>query len=372
MMRPLDFDEIQGIRERFATLTRWTRLPIVPDRLDGRRIVEGEGVASILRFADPMVGPGGALGDYACFTPSLRRFAIHPAGGSGPWRTSENTIGVTVNPSGKRDVAFADDCYRYLLGREGGCGFQAPWLDDPVLWPKRLNRPDELEQARSAIGDVRPTETIVIAHDLLGLTAYTARFDPAASWGTLDWRDHDGHSVSLAKVGRLRTWRAFLDGFLTHTVPFMLDADGRRVTGETRGPIRPAPLLIVGVERTGRTDWANGTRSETLIADPGAWDRVLSDLARVPTEELRRAGLAPRTARAMRAGRPPVRRNAELARSLVAKQRRTDAGLQRDRSAICLAPDCDVRLRGRQRSFCTRHASYPGSRRKAWKLEAGR
>ena len=53
----------------------------------------------------------------------------------------------------------------------------AEWLDEPVCWPRRLNRPDDLELASHAIPDLRPTETVLIAHDLLGTRTFTARFD---------------------------------------------------------------------------------------------------------------------------------------------------------------------------------------------------
>jgi len=374
----LSFAQVQEIRERFATLARWAGLPITPDRLEGGRVVTGEGMPSLVKFADPMVGEDGKLGDFLCYTPSLRRFAIHPDDGGdvdGRWRVSENTVGVMVNPSSLRQGDFARECYRYLLARETGEDFDADWLDEPVLWPKTLTHPADLTAARRAIPDLRPTETVVYARELFGASSYIARLVAGASWRDLDWRTGDGEPVTLmaAKdraVGAVRTWRVFLNEFLRHPVAFTLDADDRRADGSTRGLLAPAPILLVGATRTGRTSWATGERAEDLISDAGEWGRVLDGLAGVSAGELRRAGLAPRTVRAMRAGRRPVPRNAEAARRLATTRARSEAGLAKDRAGRCIAPRCDERLTGRQRIFCRRHASYPGSRRKAWREAA--
>ena len=376
-MRALSFDEVQEVRAQFEPLARWSRLPIVPDRLKGRRIVRGEGAPSLLKFAEPMIDADGMLGQFACYTPSLRRFAIHPVDGKGPWRTSENTLGVMVNPTDLRPSAFAEACYRYLLAKDSSEQFEATWLDEPVLWPKRMTRPEDLQEAGKSILDLRLTQTVFHASDLLGTHTFRAREVPGAPWRGLDWRDEEGDEVhpepaSESTIGGLRAWRMFLDGFLTHPVPFTLDANGRRASASTRGVLRPAPILIVGVSRTGRTNWADGTRSETLVAAPGEWTRTLADLERIPGADLSRAGLSPRTARALRAGRSPAARSVERAKAIVGKHARAEAGLERDTAPRCIAPGCDERLSGRQRSFCSRHARYPGSRRKAWKEAAGR
>jgi len=378
MIPALSFAQVQEIRERFATLARWTGLPITSDRLEGRRVVTGEGMPSLVKFADPMVGEDGKLGDFLCYTPSLRRFAIHPDDGGdvdGRWRVSENTIGVMVNPSSLRQGDFARDCYRYLLARETGDEFDADWLDEPVLWPKTITHPDDLVAARRAIPDLRPTETVVYARPLFGGSSYVARPVLGASWRDLDWRTQDGEPVGLTPAvdraaGAVRTWRVFLRGFLRHPVAFTLDAEGHRSDGSTCGLLVPAPILIVGATRTGRTDWATGQRAEDLVLDPGEWSRIMEGLAGIGEADLVRAGLAPRTARAMRAGRQPIRRNAEKARRLVAERTRAKAGLVRDRARGCIAPGCGERLTGRQRTFCTRHAAFPGTRRKAWREAA--
>ena len=376
MIWALSFAEVQQIRDRFTALARWTRLPVVPDRLDGRRIIRGEGAPSLLKFAEPMVDAQGMLGEFACYTPSLRRFAIHPVDGKGPWRTSENTLGVMVNPTDLRPSEFAQACYRYLLAKEGDEPFDAEWLDEPVHWPKQMTRPEDIEEA-SAIPDLRLTETVLHGSDLLGTHTFRARDVFGVPWRNLDWRDDEGREVhpepaSESNIGGLRTWRMFLDTFLTHVVPFTLDENGRRATADTRGVLRPAPILIVGVIRTGRTNWSDGTRSETLVVDPGEWDRILAGLERIPGADLSRAGLSPRTARALRAGRKPAPRTVERAKEIVGKRARIEAGLERDTASHCIAPGCDERLSGRQRSFCSRHAAYPGSRRKAWKEGASR
>ncbi len=79
VVHALSFAEVQEIRDRFAHLARWSGLPIVPDRLDSRGVTSREGIASLVKFADPMVGPGGQVGDFLAYSPGLRRFAIHPA-----------------------------------------------------------------------------------------------------------------------------------------------------------------------------------------------------------------------------------------------------------------------------------------------------
>ena len=98
----------------------------------------------------------------------------------------------------------------------------AEWLDEPVCWPRRLNRPDDLELASHAIPDLRPTETVVIAHDLLGTRTFTARFEPGRARSTLDWRDEQARptepDVAGGSIGGLRTGGVFLDGFLQHVV----------------------------------------------------------------------------------------------------------------------------------------------------------
>ena len=372
----LSFAQVQEVRDRFDALARWTGLPITSDRLEGRRLIRGEGSASLLKFAEPMVEDDGMLGEFSCYTPSLRRFAIHPIEGEGPWRCSENTIGVMVNPTDRSASAFAEACYRYLLATEAGGGFDADWLDEPVLWPKTITHPEDLQEAREAISDLRLAESVRHAGDLLGAHTYRAREVPGVSWRDLDWRDEKGNEVhpepaSESNIGGLRTWRMFLDTFLTHPVPFTLDEDGGRATRHTRGVLRPAPILIAGVARTGRTDWTKGTRSETLLEDPGEWTRILADLERIPGADLERDGLSPRTARALRAGRTPAARTRVRAREIVAKRARAGAGLEREHALTCLAPGCEERLGGRERSFCRTHASYPGSRRKAWKEAAG-
>jgi hypothetical protein len=377
MTYALSFAQVQAIRERFASLSRWSGLPIAPDRLDGHRIVRGHGVASLLKFAEPMVGADGGLGDFLCYTPSLRRFAIHPRDDAGPWRVSENTIGVMVNPTRLSSQAFAYECYRYLLAREAGEAFEAAFLQEPVLWPKTLTHLADLEAARKAIADLRLMETVVHARDVFGARSWIARWTQGAAWFDLDWRDEAGNGMALCPASAsslqgARTWRMFLDSFLSHAVAFTLHADGRRSNGETRGSLTPAPILIVGATHTGRTNWATGERADDLVEDPDAWQRVVDGLAGIAGAELTRAGLAPRTVRAMRTGRRPVPRNAEAARRLVAERARADAGLKRDRGPRCAAPGCPERLTGRQRTFCTQHASFPGSRRKAWKEAAGR
>ena len=377
MTRALSFADIQEVRARFTPLARWTGLPIVPDRLDGGRIIRGEGAPSLLKFAEPMIDAEGVLGEFACYTPSLRRFAVHPIDGKGPLRCSENTIGVMVNPTDLGPSAFANQCYRYLRARDAGESFEAIWLDEPALWPKQMTRPGDLQDAGRSIPDLRLTQTVLHANDLLGTRTFRAREIPSLDWRDLDWRDEEGREVhpeaaSESNIGGLRTWRLFLDTFLDHVVPFTLDENGRRASGETRGVLRPAPILIVGITRTGRTNWIDGTRSETLVADPDEWDRILAGLGRIPGAELSRAGLSPRTVRALRAGREPARRSAERAKEIVGRRARIEAGLERREAVTCIAPGCEEPLSGRQRSFCTRHASYPGARRKVWKEAAGR
>jgi len=376
MTHALSFAQVQEVRERFSTLARWSGLPIVADRLKGRRIERGEGLPTLLKFADPMVGADGELGDFLCYTPSLRRFTIHPADDAGPWRVSENTIGVMVNPTTLSSQAFAQECYRCLLAREAGKAFEVDFLDEPVLWPKIITRPADLKAARKAIADLRPTETVVHARDVFGARSWIARSMQGAPWSDLDWHDEVGNRITLYPASEdnphgARTWRMFLDGFLSHAVAFTLDAGGRRSTGETRGPLTSAPILIVGATHTGRTNWAAGERAEDLVPDPDAWQRVLDGLVGISGAELVRAGLSPRSVRAMRAGRRPLPRNAEAARRLVAERARADAGLKRDRGPRCAAPDCPQRLTGRQRTFCARHAAFPGSRRKSWKEAPG-
>ena len=366
----LSFAEVQEVRDRFVPVAEWAGLPTVPNRVEGGRLVGG-GRPSLLKIEDTIIGPGGLLRGYLCYAPGVRRFAIHPAGGDGPWRVSENTIGAMVNPTSLRSAEFARECYRYLLAREADEPFETGWLDEPVLWPKTLTHPADLTTARRAIPGLRLTESVVYVRDLFGTCSYIARRVPGASWQELDWRSEDGHPAHPVParetaVGAVRTWRAFLNTFLSHPVAFTLDADGRRADGDTRGVLHPAPILIVGAAHTGRTRWGEGERAETLLPDPNEWARVLGDLAGVPGAELSRAGLAPRTARAIRAGRRPVRRNAEAAYRLVAKRARADAGLVRDPAPQCAAPGCTEHLTGRQRTFCARHGTYPGARRKAW------
>jgi hypothetical protein len=370
-MHALSFAETQEVRAAFAPLAEWTGLPIVPDRLDGRRLVRGEGTATLLKVESTMVGPDGALGEFRCYTPSLRRFLIHSEGQGAAYRASQNTIGVMVNPTSLRPSGFAQECFRYLLARETGETFAAEWLDEPVLWPQRLTHPDDLADAREAVADLRMGETIVRAERLFG-GSLLARCVPGTPWHALDWREQDGRSVDLAasqstSLGRLRTWRRFLDGFLTHPVPFARDADGRRADGETTGQITPAPILLVGIERTGRASWADSQRAETFLPDPGEWERVLASLGEVSGKDLARGGLAPRTVRAMRSGRTPTKRNAERARQIVKRKARAAAGLEPAPESRCIAPGCDEILAGRRRSFCAVHARFPGTRRKQWK-----
>lgn len=378
MIAALSFAQVQEIRGRFTTLAVWTGLPIVPDRLEGRRLIEGEGLPSLLKVEGTMVGADGDLGNFRCYTPSLRRFAIHPGDCddvSSRWRVSENTIGVMVNPTDLRPSEFARQCYLFLLAEEAGRPFEAEFLDEPVLWPKTITRPEDLAAVRHAITDLRPTETVVYARELFGAGSLVARLVLGASWRDLDWRTQAGEPVGLTPAvdraaGAVRTWRVFLRGFLRHPVAFTLDAEGRRSDGSTRGLLVPAPILIVGATRTGRTDWAAGQRAEDLVLDPGEWSRIMEGLAGIGEADLVRAGLAPRTARAMRAGRRPVRRNADTARRLVADRVRAEAGLVRASARRCIAPGCGERLTGRQRTFCTRHAEFPGTRRKAWREAA--
>jgi hypothetical protein len=377
MITALSFAEVEAIRNRFSVLARWSGMPIVPDRLQGRKIVTGEGVPSSLKFADPMIGADGVLGEYSCYTPSLRRFAIHPAEGDGPWRTSENTLGVMVNPTDLAPKDFAQACYGCLLAWEKAEPFEADWLDEPALWPKRITRTEDLKRVRRSIPDLRPSETVVYGSDLLGTCRFIARYISGVAWPDLDWRDEEGRGVQprAAKgsaLGGLSTWRDFLERFLAHPVPFSLDEEGRRATGQTKGVLSPAPILIVGIARTGRTDWVEGTAAEVLVPDANEPERMREELGRVSGADLAKAGLAPRTVRAMRAGRPPSRRNAQAALNLVVKRARARAGLEPDGSLTCAAPGCPERLTGRQGTFCTRHATYPGSRRKAWKEAAGR
>jgi hypothetical protein len=378
VIRALSFAEVQEVIDAFVPLATWSGLPIRPGRIAGTCLTEAEGPPSLLKVEDTAAGPDGDLADIACYAPGLRRFAIHPTDGAAdrPWRVSLNTIGVMVNPTSLRPTEFGRECYRCLLALEAEEPFEAGWLDEPVLWPKRLTRVADLTAARRAIPDLRPTETILYARSVLGATSYLARVVPGRSWPDLDWRSAAGDPVRLVPakdraVGAVRTWRMFLRGFLTHRVAFTLGADGRRTDGESRGVLTPAPILLIGAVRTGRTAWASGERGETLLPDPGESARIAAGLVGLSEAEFRRAGLAPRTARAMRAGRRPVRRNAEAARRLVADRSRAAAGLVRNRARYCLAPGCPVRLTGRQRSFCALHAAYPGSRRKAWREAAG-
>jgi hypothetical protein len=373
----LSFDQIQEIRDAFEPLARWTGLPIVPDRIVDGALLRGAGRPSLLKVEDTVVGPDGEFTEYRCYSPGLRRFAIFPADGDGPWRVSENTIGVMVNPTSLNSRRFARECYRYLLAREAGEPFDGDWLDEPVLWPKRIVRPDELKAARRSIPDLRPTETVVYARSMFGSESQVARWVPGARWSDLDWRTSTGDPVELIPaadgraVGTVRPWRIFLGAFLRHRVAFTLDEDGRRSDGSTRGRLGPAPILIVGAGRTGRTDWATGTSAEEVIPDPDEWNRIREGLAGIAGSELRRGGLAPRTALAIRAGRRPTRRNADAARRLVAARARAEAGLTRLGVRTCIAPRCREILSGRQRWFCRRHAKYPGSRRKAWREAAG-
>jgi hypothetical protein len=359
----LSFDQVHEVIARFVPLARWSGLA-------------GTGASSVLRTADPMLGPDGELRAYACYTPSPRRFAIHPAEGEDPWRASENTIGAMVNPTALADEAFAEACYRYLLAREAGEDPDTPWRDEPVLWPRRLTRTEDLTQARHFIPDLRPHEEVVHARSVLGDVTYLARRIPGVGWVDFDWFDGDGQRVKIrpavdSLVGTVRTWRIFLEGFLEHPVPFMLDADGHRATEQTRGWLRPAEILITGIDRTGRTDWVEGAAAETLVPDEGSWDRVLASLGDMPGTDLAAGGLAPRTARAIRAGRTPSPRSIEAARTIVARRAHAEAGLANDDIRVCHAPGCVTPLHGRQRSFCSTHAAYPGSRRKAWKEAAG-
>jgi hypothetical protein len=266
-LRALSFAQVQEVRDRFQRIARWTGLPILPDRIEGGRLVKCHEPPSLLKVEDTMVGPEGRLGDYRCYAPGLRRFGIFPADGStdGLWRVSENTIGAMVNPTSLRPQEFAKECYRYLLAREAGERFLARWLDEPVLYPKVLTHPADLARARRAIPDIRPTETIVYARDLFGSCSYIARMIPGVHWDRLEWRTVGGEAVPLVPAkgraaGTVRTWRIFLNRntFLRHPVPFTLRADGRRSDGETRGLLAPAPILIVGATRTGRTGWASG------------------------------------------------------------------------------------------------------------------
>ncbi len=378
-MTALSFAQVQEIRECFAALAEWTRLPIPPDQLEGRQILSGRGAPSLLRFAAPMLSPEGELGDFSCYAPSLRRFAIFPSDPSAKdaaWRVSENTIGVMVNPTKLPPADFARECYRYLLARESGARFKRGWLDAPRLWPERLTRPEDLKVARRAIPNLRMTETVLRARLMFG-GSLTARAVPGLEPSELDWRTQDGDVAELipaadSLIGTVLTWRLFLDGFLSNPVPFTRDADGRRADPGTRGALHPAPLLIVGVVHTGRTDWDRGEEGERLIDDLGAWSQVLESLASVPGEDLRRAGLAPRTVRAMRSGRPAAARNADAALGIASGRARVAAGLVRDRGPRCIAPECEEALVGRQRTFCSRHGAYPGSRRREWREAAGR
>jgi hypothetical protein len=373
----LSFAQVQEVREAFSVLARWSGLPIAPDRLQERQIITGKGVPSLLKFAPPMIGADGVLAEYSCYTPSLRRFAIHPTHGDGQWRTSENTLGVMVNPTDLVPKDFAAACYRCLLAWEKAEPFGADWLDEPALWPKRITRTEDLKRVRRSIPELRPSETVVYGSDLLGTCRFIARYISGVAWPDLDWRDEEGRGVQprAAKgsaLGGLSTWRDFLDRFLAHPVPFSLDEEGRRATGQTKEVLSPAPILIVGIARTGRTDWVEGAAAEVFVPDANEPERMHEELGRVSGADLAKAGLAPRTVRAMRAGRSPSRRNAQTARKLVVKRARAGAGLEPDGSLTCAARGCPERLRGRQRTFCTRHAKYPGSRRKAWKEAAGR
>ena len=370
-LHALSFADVQDVRDALAPLAAWTGLPVVPDRLDGRRLVRGEGPPTLLKVESTMVSPDGTLGDFSCYTPSLRRFLIHAHGDGDRYRVSEHTIGVMVNPTSLRSQAFARDCYRYLLARESGETLDAEWLAQPVLWPLRLTHPDDLALARKAIADLRMGETIVRAQRLFG-GSLVARHVPGAPPLDLDWRSEDGESVDLesaqsSALGRVRTWRRFLDSFLTNAVPFALGEDGRRADGDTTGVIAPVQVLVTGIERTGRASWAELRGAETILPDPGEWERVLTSLGEVPEDDLRRAGLSPRTARAMRAGRRPTRRSAEKARRIAERMARTPAGPAPEALRTCIAPGCNEPLHGRQRLFCTIHARYSGTRRRQWK-----
>ncbi len=378
MIRAVPHVDVQAIRDAFAPLARWSGLPIIPDRIVGDRLLSGIGEPSVLKVEGAMIGADGALDPHACYTPSLRRFAIYPLGDRGRWRVSENTIGAMENPTSLSDSDFARECYLYLRALERGEEFEAAWLDEPQLWPQKITRPKDLKVARRAIPDLRPTEIVVHVHVMFSEESYVARAVAGASWRELDWRTADGERVTPVPategrvVGAVRTWRIFLRSFLDHAVPFSLDAEGRRANGSTKGRLVPTPIRIIGVTRTGRTDWAGGVPAEELLPDPERWARLLEGLDGLSGSELRRGGLAPRTARAMRAGRRPVARNAAAAHRLVERRARAAAGLAPDRDDRCLAPGCDERLSGRRRSFCAIHATYPGSRRKGWREAAAR
>jgi hypothetical protein len=371
-VKALSFAEVQEqVRAAFCTLADWTGLPIDPDRLDGRTLLSGEGRATLLKFESAMIGPGGALGEFAGYTPSIRRFLIQSVIDAGVYRVSRNSLGVMINPTELAPLEFAHECYLYLLAHERGDSFEAGWLADPVLWPKTLNRSEDLAEARNSIADLRPGETVVRAGALFG-DGFIARYVPGTSWRDLDWHAPDGASVDLVALsgtplGGLRSWRAFLNGFLRHAVGFSLDAEGRRANGHTKGLLRPAPILLVGHVHTGRTEWADGRAAEVLARDSGEWGRVVAGLTGRSEEELEAGGLHPRTVRAMRAGRRPTKRNADAARRLVARKARVQAGLEPGRELRCIAPGCEELLTGRQRLFCTTHASYPGKRRRQWK-----
>ena len=373
-VQALSFAQVQAIRDAFIPLAGWAGLPIATDRIEGTRLVPREGPPSLLKIEDTVKGPDGELDGMTCYAPGIRRFAIRRGD---RWRISENSIGPMVNPTELSPQEFAHACYRYLEAREHREVPNEPWLDEPTLWPKALNRSEDLKVAKRAIPDLRTTETVLYARSLFGETTYIARAIPGRTWRELDWRTEEGRACDLIPavdqaIGAVRTWRFFLDSFLRHPVAFTLDATGHPTDARTRGLLSPAPIRLVGKTLTGRTGWATDDPADVLIPDRNEWQRVLERLGDFTEAELRRAGLAPRTARAMRQGRPPLPRNAEAARRLVAERARTEAGLRRGPLRPCIAAGCQHVLTGRARLYCPRHAAYPGYRRKAWREAAGR
>ncbi len=306
-----------------------------------------------------------------------------------------------LNPSGLSARRFARACWEFLAAIDEGDDVpEHEWLDLPTVYPEVI-RPEELQRAQRAIPDLLTFETVMYAKSLVGGRSFIARLnvDPA-SWAHIDWFTESGEVVRIARnpeEGRsersdidgpsavpARTWRVFLRSLLGHPVLLTVGPDGHSCGKDTTGLLRPQPVLLLGADVVGRTDWAQDRKAPVFLRDPARWRRILEVLGDMNVTELRQVGLAPSTVRALRAGRTPSPRTAALAERVAIRfaedrvmgDRRI--GAQKGQGALvelidsrrCQAPGCTTLLVGRQRSWCSAHRSYPGSRRKVWKVQS--
>ncbi len=401
-IRSLTFADVQARRDRFATLARWTDLPISPERLEGRRVIVGEGSPSLFKWEPTALGPDGTLVDCSSYSPGLKKFLQWQEEDPETFKASEATIGPMLNPSPLSKRWFARMCWEFLEAIDAG-GSTVPehdWLDRPTVYPVSV-RPEELKRVERAIPDVRPFESLMYVKAFVGAESFLARLDEdPASWAHVEWFTEEGERVRIARaweerrIGRsdpdgprvapVRTWKVFLRSLQRHAVLLTVGPDGRPCGKDTRGLLRPQPVLLVGADVVGRTDWAKNRKAPVFLRDPGRWQRILGVLESMNETELRKAGLAPSTVRALRAGRTPSPRTAALAERVairLAEDRVVGDGrmgapkgqgvLRLIDSRRCEAPGCAHRLVGRQRRWCRVHRAYPGSRRKAWKVSQG-